>query len=110
MRHFFQRARLVVAPLLTGVVLATTVAVPLLDRDYASSSPGLETKHHPGVCHMGHDHRICVQVQANLALATARELPDLTSHVFRVPPVPAARSVHAVPAVFTYSSRAPPAA
>ena len=47
------------APLLTGVLLATSAAVPLLDGDAGARTPALETEHHPGTCHAGHDHRIC---------------------------------------------------
>lgn len=54
-----------VAPLLAGALLATTAAVPLLDRGPASRTPALETEHHPSTCHVGHDHRICVLVGAS---------------------------------------------
>lgn len=53
------------APLLTGVLVATSMAVPFLDRELGGRTPALETEHHPSTCHVGHDHRICTLVGAN---------------------------------------------
>ncbi len=60
--------------LLTGVLLAVSVLVPMLDGESASRTPALETEHHAATCVTGHDHTICTQVGANLWAGTSEGL------------------------------------
>lgn len=61
-----RRTRRILAPLLGGLLLVTSVAVPLLDRTASGPAAALETEHHAATCVRGHDHTICTQVGANL--------------------------------------------
>lgn len=58
------------APLLGGLLLASSVLVPLLDGG-ERATPALETEHHPATCVTGHDHTVCTQVGANLWTAAS---------------------------------------
>ncbi|NIP60981.1 MAG: hypothetical protein GWM92_21165 [Gemmatimonadetes bacterium] len=84
-----RRTRRILAPILGGLLLTTSVAVPLLDRTAAGPAAALETEHHAATCLRGHDHTICTQVGANLpATDGGHPIPD-GEHLRRVLPVPA---------------------
>jgi hypothetical protein len=51
-------------------MLVLSVAVPALERSELVNAPVAESEHQPGTCPAGHDHTICTQVGANLALRT----------------------------------------
>jgi hypothetical protein len=61
--------RVVGAPLAT-LLLALSVAVPVLERIDLSLEPVAESAHDPGACTPSHDHTVCTQVGANVALAS----------------------------------------
>ena len=96
------------APVLAGVVLATSAAVPLLDRMPDSPLPALETEHHPATCAVGHDHRICTLVGASLWLASASDAPALDGGRLDSLPVHAPDRVRSTRFRGTHRSRAPP--
>ncbi|MDH3205217.1 MAG: hypothetical protein OEO79_01315 [Gemmatimonadota bacterium] len=56
---------------LAALVLALSVAVPLLERGEFVDQAAIESAHDPGRCGHAHDHRICSQVGANLSLVAA---------------------------------------
>lgn len=56
--------------LATGIsvlMLALSVAVPVLEQSELFAHPVAEAEHNPGECPSGHDHTVCTQVGANLA-------------------------------------------
>ena len=69
----------------TGIVLLLPLGlhmgkiygfVPLLDGDRGYSGPVFEAEHHGSSCVVVHDHTICTQVGANLALTPDSPDPD----------------------------------
>lgn len=72
----------------TGVaalMLSLSVALPLMERAELLSEPVAESEHDPATCPPPHDHRVCTQVGANLAVPSASHEHALpTGHVFRV--------------------------
>ncbi len=67
--------RRVVSTLTATLVLALSVAVPLLERADAPTGFVVESAHDPASCLPTHDHTICAQVganQANPAVTTGR--------------------------------------
>lgn len=87
--HSSRPWRRLVAALTTALVVALGVVVPLLDGDRALVGAALEAEHHDS-CVVVHDHTICTQVGANLALIaetpSPRRLP-VPVHAER-PPTP----------------------
>lgn len=50
------------------LMLTLSVAVPVLEQGSLFHHPVAESAHTPGECPSGHDHTICTQVGANLAI------------------------------------------
>lgn len=105
--HSSRPWRRLVAALTTFLVVALGAVVPLLDGDRARVGAALEAEHH-GSCVVVHDHTICTQIGANLALIPEtpgpRRLP-VPVHAER-PPV--ADGPSAVELDGTHLPRAPP--
>jgi hypothetical protein len=59
------RFRRALAPVLATLVLATPVAVSVIDSNEPDRGPVFESGHERGACAHGHDHSICTQVAAN---------------------------------------------
>ena len=59
------------------LLVAVSVAVPVLDAGRAVSSLVLESEHHASSCLTGHDHTVCTQVGSNLPLAPAHAVSDV---------------------------------
>jgi len=63
------------------LMVSLGVAVPMLDASDTFTGPNVEAEHHGSSCAL-HDHSICMQVGANLALAvdlpTTAPLPSIT--------------------------------
>lgn len=93
---------------LVGVLLATSVAAPLLDRNPDGPTPAVETEHHPGTCGVAHDHRICVLVATNLLLASADGHGPHDRVAFRTLPAPHASEPAFEITATLHHSRAPP--
>jgi hypothetical protein len=72
--------------LLATLMLALSVAVPLLERADLSLDPVAESAHEPGTCARAHDHTICTQVSANVALTTGPLHPRPPADVSAVLP------------------------
>lgn len=91
-------------------MVCLSVAVPMLERADVSKQTAIEHHHDPSTCPRGHDHTVCTQAGANLALAAARPAPDagpaLTHVEMRVAQVVALARAYADGP----PSRAPPAA
>lgn len=66
------------------LTLALSVAVPLLERADLSLDPVAESAHEPGTCAKGHDHTICTQVGANVALTSGPLHPRCPADVSAV--------------------------
>lgn len=62
--------RRVLGTLLATLLLTLSVAVPVLERVDLSLEPVAESAHDPGACAPSHDHTVCTQVGANVALAS----------------------------------------
>ena len=91
------------------LMLAVSLAIPVLERSELVNRPVLESEHDPATCPTAHDHRICTQVGGNLSapskaqahrlapaivpVATPTEIPARTSAAFsdghptRAPPL-----------------------
>ena len=92
------------------LTLASSVAVPLLDRGGMVTTPTAESEHDPSRCAPRHDHRVCTQVGANLALASETQHHHV-SHVFVASALPEGpREAIAKPLLEGPPSRAPPLA
>lgn len=97
--------------LATGIsvlMLVSSVAVPVLEQGALFHTPVVENEHNPGECPSGHDHTVCTQVGANLAIDGASvqspEAPGLaTLLAFRSQHILTARSTDR-----SNPSRAPP--
>ncbi len=73
---------------LAVVLLALSVAVPVMERADLTHVPVVESEHEPGSCPTPHDHTICTQVSANHAapggdsavrsIEVARHAPGVT--------------------------------
>ena len=57
--------------MLSTLTLALSVAVPLLEPSEVTFDPVAESQHDPAACTPAHDHTVCTQVGANLALVGA---------------------------------------
>lgn len=53
---------------LSLLMLTLSVAIPVLEQGTLLHHPVVESEHAPGDCPSGHDHTICTQVGANLAV------------------------------------------
>jgi hypothetical protein len=71
------RARKPFRLLVCALIVGTTVAAPLLERDGFRTWASLESAHDPAACVHAHDHRFCTQV------GTSRALPA-HAHDYRV--------------------------
>jgi hypothetical protein len=65
-----QAVRRVPGALLATLMLLLSVVVPVLERADLSLEPVAESAHDPGTCAPSHDHTLCTQVGANVALAS----------------------------------------
>ena len=97
----------------TGVatlMLSLSVAVPFMERAELVDEPVAESEHNPATCPPPHDHRLCTQVGANLAVpAASDERPLPASSVLRIGRTTRADAVSSAHADDT-RSRAPPLA
>ncbi len=93
-----------------GVALLTlgvSVAAPLLERGAVVGERAIESHHDAARCVHAHDHRVCTQVGANLALAAGESHQRLALVVVRA--VPAAEvEAPGSSALAGPPSRAPP--
>jgi hypothetical protein len=88
MRRANRLYRTTVATPLAVVLLALSVAVPVMERADLTHVPVVESEHEPGSCPTPHDHTICTQVSANHAapggdsavrsIEVARHAPGVT--------------------------------
>ncbi len=78
--------RRVFATLLATLTLVLSVAIPLLERADLSLNPVAESEHDPGSCAPAHDHTICTQVGANVALASGPSYPRDPAGLSVAPP------------------------
>ena len=53
---------------LSALMVALSVAVPILERADLDHHVRWESEHDPGLCAPAHDHTICTQVGANLSM------------------------------------------
>lgn len=79
--------RAVLSAGLSLLMLTLSVAVPVLEQDALFGLPIVENEHSPGDCPSGHDHTVCTQVGANLALDSDRAESPLASSAVTVSPV-----------------------
>jgi hypothetical protein len=85
-------------------------AVPLyLDRGM-SFSPVLQSQDHTGSSVAGHDHRLCIQIQANAPVASTLADPTFVDHTIQVHAPAASSTLEGLDHRLTYHSRAPPLA
>jgi hypothetical protein len=92
------------------LTLASTVAMPLLERDAFSGGATVESEHDPTACAPTHDHRLCTQVGANLALVASTQDHHVAHVLVHVAAPAGPRSSSAKPLLEGPPSRAPPSA
>jgi hypothetical protein len=102
------RLRPHVSAALAALLVALSVAVPMLDRADAGSGPVVEGEHHPGTCPPAHDHTVCTQFGGNLPLVSAWTRIPTASTVRTPPPREGGRMSYATASVAANHSRAPP--
>ena len=94
--------------LLCVMTLGTSVATPLLERDSFSGATTVESEHDLATCSPKHDHRVCTQIGANLAIVAATQAHHV-AHVLVQLVAPAALPFSsAKPLLEGPPSRAPP--
>jgi len=59
---------------LTTLIVALSVAVPVLERADLARETALESQHDPATCSPGHNHTLCTQVGASHALPSRQDL------------------------------------
>ncbi len=94
---------------LSALLVALSVAVPMLDGPELRHETVVESQHDPGRCTPSHDHTICTQTGANLAapaLAPDGFVPFLRGRIVPRPPLSGATSS----SLSGPRSRAPPRA
>lgn len=102
--------RMVLSVGISMLMLTLSVAVPLLEQGAILDHPVVENEHNPGDCPSGHDHTICTQVGANLAIASEQVASPLGRTVTVVSPVTGARTLLSGSTYEANPSRAPPLA
>ena len=65
----FQTLRRRFAPLVGVLMLASSIAGPVLDGSDRAHGPVLESEHSASSCVVAHDHTVCTQVSSNRVLA-----------------------------------------
>jgi hypothetical protein len=66
------------------LMLTLSVAVPVLERADLGNELAAESEHNPATCPTGHDHTVCTQVGANLALASTGQARRIAHAVVTV--------------------------
>lgn len=69
--------RRTIGPVLSGLIVALSVVVPLTEIGSVTHEVAVEGPHHAASCPRAHDHRICTQVGLNLPLSPT--VPGLRS-------------------------------
>lgn len=93
-----------------AVLVVGGSAVPLyLDRGM-TFSPVLQTQDHSASSVVSHDHRLCIQIQANAPVTSAWPDPTFLDHTIHVRAPAAASTIEGLAHPLTYHSRAPPLA
>ena len=91
----------------SALMVALSVAVPLMDGSDSFAGPTVEAEHHGSACVL-HDHTLCTQVGANLSLVVevlpARRPPP----AIPLPEPVTSRSYSGPPLAKTHPARAPP--
>ena len=77
-------ARRTVSAVVAALMLALSVAIPVMERGALLSDVSLEAEHDPARCADTHDHRICTQVGVNVSHAVAHSRAPAMSAVILV--------------------------
>lgn len=104
------RTRGLLGLVLCAVTTATSVVAPLMERGGFLSHTAVESEHDPARCASPHDHRICTQVGANMALGSRMQDQHVAHVLPERAPATDARRTSARPVVDGPPSRAPPLA
>jgi hypothetical protein len=100
--------RKALAAWLPALLIVLSVTVPMIDLGDFAHEVAVESEHNSATCPTPHDHTICTQVGANLAIVSAATWIDHSHAIVRAPtPVQAPPSVHSV-FLDGHPSRAPP--
>ena len=110
MQRSESRARKPLGIALCALILGSSLAVPLLERGGFFAHATLESEHDPTTCAHPHDHRVCSQIGANLALASNTHDHRLAHVLVDVGPPDRPRSTTAKPLLEGPPPRAPPLA
>ena len=92
------------------LMLTLSIAVPLIERADVSHETAVESEHNPLQCPPAHDHTVCTQASANLAVAASTQSTHVawTVTVEMAQPAPSGAVTMAFPE--GHPSRAPPLA
>ncbi|MCG6956621.1 MAG: hypothetical protein LJF04_11595 [Gemmatimonadetes bacterium] len=94
---------------LAVLMLAPSVAIPILDRAELEHHLALERPgHDPSTCPPGHDHNLCLQVRANHPVPTVGTEWLRPAEVVSFVEPPEASAVSPRPTRATHHPRAPP--
>jgi len=108
MRSAWPAARSAFELALCALTFFTSVATPLLERDAFAGGATVESEHDPKACTPRHDHRVCTQVGANLALAASAQGHHVAHVLVDVASPTGPRYSTAKPLLEGPPSRAPP--
>ena len=102
------RARRPLVLALCALILGSSITVPLLERGGFFGQPHVESEHDPTTCAHPHDHRVCTQIGANLALASETHQHRVAHVLVDIAPPVRLQSATAKPLLEGPPSRAPP--
>ena len=91
----------------SALMVALSVAVPFMDGSDSVAGPTMEAGHHGSVCTL-HDHTLCTQVGANLALVVETLPAGRLPSVIPLPEAVPSRADAGRLLAETHPARAPP--
>ena len=95
---------------MAALMLCLSVAVPLLDMVDLRPGPVVESQHDPANCAPSHDHTVCTQVGANMALPIREGIRTRIEAARAVAPLRISHGVFSSVLADGHPTRAPPSA
>lgn len=110
MKYRERTVRQVLGTCLWALLVALSVAVPVLERADLGRGTAFESQHDPATCSPGHNHTLCTQVGASHALPSRQDMRVGTSPFVRGRVADHLASVFVTAFADGHPTRAPPSA
>jgi hypothetical protein len=95
---------------LSVLIVALSVAVPVLERADLARTTAFESRHDPGACAPSHNHTLCTQVGASHALPSRQQVRVGIAPYLRGPSIRHLGSAFVSARADGHPTRAPPSA